>query len=142
MEVGPQVELFLAHAAVQYASVRKLVGSEAHHRFPQLPVRAPQIRFGQLFDAVVCQFRHPFGWQIQLVYPQCFGYFSHVEEAVGQMLQITVPGLHSFRSVREQHHALFRSHGIHPVFRSGSFLHRHFPFVRLPGNTVPNIIQD
>ena len=34
MEVGPQVELFLAHTAVQYASVRKLVGSEAHHRFP------------------------------------------------------------------------------------------------------------
>ena len=42
---------------VQYTSVRKLVGSEAHHRPAQLCVCTSQIRSGQLLNAVVCQFR-------------------------------------------------------------------------------------
>ena len=142
MEIGPQVKLCPAHTTVQYTPVRKLVGSEAHHRPAQLCVRTPQIRFGQLFDTVVCQFRYPFGRQVYLVYPQSFRYFGHVEEAVGQMLQITVTCLHSFRSVREQHHPLFGGHGIHPFFCSGSFRCCHFLPVRSPDDTVPNIIQD
>ena len=142
MEIGPQVELLPAHTAVQYASVRELVGSKTHHRPAQLCVRTPQIRFGQLFDAVVRQLRHPFGGQIHLVYPQSFGYFGHVEEAVGQMLQIAVACLHSFRGVREQHHSLFGGHCIHPVSRFGKFRCRSFPSVRFPGNAVPNIIKD
>ena len=142
MEIGPQVELCPAHPAIQHTSIRKLVGSEVHHRPAQLCICTSQIRFGQLFDAVVRQPGHPFDRQVNLIYPQSFGYFGHVEEAVGQMLQIAVPCLHTLGGVGKQHHALFRNHRIYPVFRPGSFRYRRFPPVRFLGNAVPNIIQD
>ena len=42
-----------------------------------------------------------------------FRYFGHVEEAVGQMLQIAVPCLHTLRGVGKQNHALFGNHRIY-----------------------------
>ena len=83
MEIGPQVELCPAHPTVQHTSIRKLVGGEVHHRPAQLCVCTSQIRFGQFFDTVVRHPDHPFGRQVNLIYPQSFGYFGHVEEAVG-----------------------------------------------------------